>query len=107
MNELLNTGVPLISGLALGAFFFGGLWWTVRKGLTSDHPAALFLISQLSRMVATLVGFYFVADGKWQRVLLCLAGFLIARVVVTRLTRNAETSGSRPAKESDYASQPR
>ncbi len=107
MHELFNTAVPLIAGLALGAFFFGGLWWTVRKGLTSDHPATWFLVSQLSRMAVTLFGFYFVADGQWQRVLLCLAGFLIVRVVVTPISRIAESSQSTVAKETDHASQSR
>ncbi|WP_442510422.1 ATP synthase subunit I [Novipirellula sp. SH528] len=86
MNEIANNVVPLVVGLTLGAIFFGGLWWTIRNGLTSAHPASWFLVSHVSRMTVTLVGFYFVADGQWQRVLLCLAGFLFARIVVTRLT---------------------
>ncbi len=107
MNELVNNGVPLVAGLALGGIFFGGLWWTVRKGLTSDHPATWFLASQVSRMAVTILGIYFVAEGQWQRVLLCLAGFLLARVIVTRLSRIAATPRSHAAKETDYASQPR
>ncbi|QDV26442.1 ATP synthase subunit I [Aureliella helgolandensis] len=107
MNDLVNAGVPVVAGLALGAIFFGGLWWTVRSGLTSGHPATWFLVSHVSRMAVTLLGFYWVADGKWQRVLLCLAGFLIARVVVTQLMRSAESSRSHTTKETEYASQPR
>ncbi len=107
MNELVNAGVPLVAGLALGTIFFGGLWWTVRQGLTSDRPATWFLVSQVSRMAATLFGFYFVADGQWQRLLFCLAGFLVARVIVTRLSRIAESARSPAAKESDYASESR
>jgi len=34
-----------------------------------------------------LAGFYFVSGGHWERLLLCLLGFVIARVVVTWLTR--------------------
>lgn len=107
MSEAINTGIPLLVGMALGTFFFGGLWWTVRKGLTSDHPATWFLLSQLTRIAVAVLGFYFIADGQWQRVLVCLAGFLIARVVVTRLTRIPESSRPHSAKETDYASQPR
>ncbi|QDT06965.1 N-ATPase, AtpR subunit [Rubripirellula lacrimiformis] len=105
MNEITNTAVPLVAGLILGAIFFGGLWWTIRGGLTSDHPASWFLVSHFARMAVTLAGFYFVADGQWQRVLVCLAGFLIARVIVTRLTRIEESSGPRLGKESDHASE--
>ena len=35
MNEFLILAVALAAGLLLGAFFFGGLWWTVRKGASS------------------------------------------------------------------------
>jgi F1F0 ATPase subunit 2 len=44
-------------------------------------------------MGIALAGFYFVARGDWKKLLLCLLGFLIARVVVLRLTRpNKETN---------------
>ncbi len=107
MNELDKSGVSFVAGLALGTIFFGGLWWTVRKGLTSDHPATWFLVSQVSRMAVTMFGFYFVADGQWQRLLFCLAGFLVGRVIVTRLSRIAESVRSPAAKETDYASESR
>ncbi|QDS94428.1 N-ATPase, AtpR subunit [Roseimaritima multifibrata] len=107
MNEWVDSGIPVVAGLALGAFFFGGLWWTIRNGLTSEHPAAWFLVSHVVRLLVTLAGFYFVAQGEWQRVLLCLAGFMIARVIVTRLTRTAESSATHVVKEVEHASQSR
>ena len=33
----------LAAGLLLGAFFFGGLWWTVRKGVVVPTAGALVL----------------------------------------------------------------
>jgi hypothetical protein len=35
MNEILGLMPALIAGVLLGAMFFGGLWWTVRKGVSS------------------------------------------------------------------------
>jgi len=35
-------------------------------------------------------GFYFIARGHWERLLVCLLGFVVARLVVMRLTRTAE-----------------
>jgi F1F0 ATPase subunit 2 len=35
----------------LGTIFFGGLWWTIRKGISSKQPAALFFFSLLLRTV--------------------------------------------------------
>ena len=87
MTEFLILAVALAAGFLLGAFFFGGLWWTVRKGISSKRPAFLFLGSLLLRMSFVLVGFYFVGGGNWQRLLACLLGFIIGRFCVIRLTR--------------------
>ena len=37
------------AGALLGVFFFGGLWWTVQKGVASERPAFWFLGSLLVR----------------------------------------------------------
>jgi len=92
MNELLPLSLALLAGLLIGAVFFGGLWWTVRKGLPSKHAAWWFLGSALLRTGFALAGFYLVSQGDWRRVLSCLLGFTAARVMVTRLTRNGEES---------------
>ena len=85
MNELLTLALALVAGLLLGAIFFGGLWWTVRKGISSKQPAFWFLGSLLLRMGIALAGFYFVSGGQWRRLALCLVGFVMARLVIARL----------------------
>ena len=80
MNEILTLVLALAAGVLLGAIFFGGLWWTVRKGVSSERPALWFFGSLLLRMSITLAGFYFVARGHWERLLLCLLGFVMARL---------------------------
>lgn len=89
MNDSLLLVLAGLAGLLLGAIFFGGLWWTVRKGLTAKQPALWFLSSTLLRMGIALVGFYFVGRSDWKRLLACLAGFVVARFVVTWLTRDS------------------
>ena len=49
MNDILPLALALAAGLLLGAFFFGGLWWTVQKGVASERPALWFLGSLLLR----------------------------------------------------------
>ena len=90
INDGLSLGLALVTGALLGAIFFGGLWWTVRKGVSSERPALWFFGSLLLRTSITLAGFYFIARGHWERLLVCLLGFVMARLVVTRLTRTAE-----------------
>jgi F1F0 ATPase subunit 2 len=38
-------------------------------------------------MAVAVIGFYFVSHGDWRKLVACLAGFLLARIAVTRLIR--------------------
>ena len=88
MSDIPDLALALVAGLLLGTFFFGGLWWTVEKGISSERPALWFVGSLLLRTGVILAGFYFVAQNHWSRLVMCLLGFLIARLfVVKRLTR--------------------
>ncbi len=93
MNEALSLASALIVGVLLGAVFFGGLWWTVRQGVLSKQPVLWFLGSLLLRMCIVLLGFYFIFGDDWQRLLAGLLGLIIARIIVTRLTRVVDQPG--------------
>ena len=103
MSELLSLILPLVAGALLGMMYFGGLWWTVRKGISSNRPALWFLGSMLLRMSLTLAGFYIISGNRWERLLACLIGFVIARVVVTRLTLPSGENETRGAQEANHA----
>lgn len=92
MNEPLSQASALVAGVLLGAIFFGGLWWTVHYGVSSKQVALWFLCSMLLRTCMALLGFYFVLGGNWKRLLAGLLGFVIARLIATRLTRVVERS---------------
>jgi F1F0 ATPase subunit 2 len=103
MNEVLVLATPSAAGLLLGAFFFGGLCWTVKRGVSAQRPALWFLGSMLLRMSITLAGFYFVGHQSLKRLLLCLLGFVLARLIVQWLTcPRVELRGAR-ALETPYA----
>lgn len=87
MIDAMTLLLGWVAGLALGGLFFGGLWWSLQRALTSTRPALWFVGSFLVRTSLALTGFYFVGGSEWPRLLACLAGFIMARVVVTRLTR--------------------
>ncbi len=87
MSEVAALLLAWLAGGVLGGVFFGGLWWTVRQGLSAARPALWFFSSLLLRLSIVLAGFYLVARGHWQRLLVCLLGFVIARLVVTALIR--------------------
>ena len=103
MNEVLVLITAMAAGLLLGAFFFGSLWWTVIRGVSSPRPALWFFTSMLLRMSLTLPGFYFVGGEDWRRWLLCLLGFVLARLAVKWLTRPPVAPHNVRAAETIYA----
>ena len=103
MNETLTLALALAAGAGLGAIFFGGLWWTVRRGVSSKQPALWFAGSLLLRMSIALAGFYFIGLGHWERLLLCLLGFVLARFLVTRLTGPPVERPSSAGQEASHA----
>ncbi len=103
MDEPLTLVLAGVAGLLLGGFFFGGLWWTVRKGASSRRSALWFLGSFLLRTSLVLAGFYVVGGAHWQPLLACLLGFVMARPLVTRLTRSSEHRPIRRATETRHA----
>lgn len=100
MSEFSYVVLAVGTGVLLGAFFFGGLWWTVKKGVSFTHPALLFMGSMIIRIGVVLVGFYFVSCGHWERFLGCLVGFIIARIIVMRFTKPSTEKQKQSAKES-------
>jgi F1F0 ATPase subunit 2 len=87
MTESLKVGGAIFGGFALGTFFFVGLWWTVRRGVISAQPAFLFLCSMVLRTLVVMAGFYFLSGEDWRNILGSLAGFVLARLFVTRNAR--------------------
>ena len=103
MNETLTLVLACVAGGVLGTIFFGGLWWTIRKGVSSKQPALWLFGSMLLRMSIALAGFYFVSGGHWERLLACLLGFVLARLVVTWLTRSSGENQTRSTQEASHA----
>jgi F1F0 ATPase subunit 2 len=96
MAETLTLTLTLAwaGGGLLGAIFFGGLWWTVRKGVTSKQPALWFVGSMTIRMSLAVAGFYFVSCDDWRRLVACLLGFFVASLFAKRLTREEASRAS-------------
>ena len=93
MDEAWGLASALLAGVLLGGFFFCGLWWTVYQGVSAKKVALWFLVSMLLRTCVVMLGFYFVSGGNWKRLLAALLGFIIARLIVMRLTRISQRSG--------------
>ena len=99
MNEAPILATDLLAGVLRGAFFFGGLWWTIRMRSPSQWSGLLFAGSLLIRMAVAVTGFYLVSHGDWRKLVACLAGFLIARIAVTQLIRIPADKSARIIQE--------
>jgi F1F0 ATPase subunit 2 len=99
MNDALILAGDLLAGILLGTFFFGGLWWTIRKGSPSEWSGLWFSASLMLRMAVAVTGFYFVSHGEWRKLVACLAGFLLARIAVTRLIHLPPAKGTHILQE--------
>jgi len=105
MTGLLRLSLDFLAGLVLGAIFYGGLWWTVRR--ISAGAAGLWLVgSFLVRTLLALAGFYVVARGAWAGAAVWLAGFIVARIAVTRIVRLRPESAMRFAAGSGTGTAP-
>ena len=93
MNAMFLV-VSLLVGVLLGGFYFGGLWLTVRR-LPDSATAGLWLLgSFVLRTAVVLFGFFVVSDGRWERIVACLVGFLLARTVILRVSVGTSYAGS-------------
>jgi F1F0 ATPase subunit 2 len=82
--EIITLSLAALAGSLIGAIFFAGLWWTVQYGLKNKRPALLFMVSLFVRFGLALTGFYFVGGGHLERLVACLTGFIVSRLVIAR-----------------------
>lgn len=99
MNEALPLLLVFVAGILLGLFFFGGLWWTIRRGLRSQRPELWFIGSLLFRTLLVVGGFFWLASDDWRKLLACLTGFIAIRIVLLRLTRSESSKLTTPVEE--------
>jgi len=86
-NPTFQILLAFLAGTAIGGFFFGGLWWTVRRIATSERPACLTLASFVVRTALAVTAFYFVMGGHWERIASALLGVLLVRILMVRHLR--------------------
>jgi len=97
------TSSPLflgaIWGVLLGIFYFGGLWFTVRRVHRVRRPHRYLLTSFILRSSVTFIGFWLVLQHDPLQFLSALPFFILPRLVIGALL-------SRPARGEKYANQP-
>ncbi len=130
---VLWMGMVFLAGIGLGAVFFGGLWLTTRRfvqlsresgppqprrshrssemsreqqvsPLLSDLGGHLLVVlSFMARTALVVLGMFWLTRGDWRLVLVCLAGFLIARTVILRVVSNQVSRLSRNPPQGEWS----
>ncbi|MFT3855890.1 MAG: ATP synthase subunit I [Ilumatobacteraceae bacterium] len=93
-HETVMIFLVLVAGIGLGLFFYGGLWFTTRKALTMRYAQWTIFGSFMLRTGLSLGGMYALSGGDWKRLVLCLAGFVIGRLLVQRYTKEKGAAGN-------------
>jgi F1F0 ATPase subunit 2 len=101
MPEVMDIVMPaagFLVGSLLGAIYFGGLWWTVRKIHQSQRPLSLYFGSLFARLAVVLGGlFLMLKTCDWPALVAAMVGFLVVRAASVRFARQMSPEPS--AKE--------
>lgn len=93
MSPALGFALAFAAGVLLAIVYLAGLWVTVRHVQVSQHPLVWLATSLVARIALVLVAFYCIlGDGHWQRLVVALAGFLVARTIAIRRIRPRRTA---------------
>jgi F1F0 ATPase subunit 2 len=90
--NLFHLSVALFEGLLLGAGYFLSLWLTTQRLQSARHPWLLAILSFWARIGMAVTGLYFIMAGRPENLAAALAGFLLIRMLATRLVRRGEVS---------------
>lgn len=97
MTDWLRVVSAFAGGVAIGAAFFAGLWWTLALVLRRPAAAAWLGLSFLLRAALAVGGLWLLAGQDIVALAAAMAGFLLARVVATRrLGRDGSVAGGAP-----------
>lgn len=84
IDRFIILAAMLVVGFAVGILYFLGLWLTLSRYTGKEHFGSKLLVSFLIRLALAISVFYFFMQNDWQRLILLLIGFLIARQVMIR-----------------------
>ena len=104
-SDPVQLALSFVAGAIAGGLFFVGLWLTVQRLAVAQHPAGLVLFSFIVRVAIILGVLYLVGRDHIDRMLACLLGFLLARLVVMRVTGSRSESRPKSGKEVGSAPQ--
>jgi len=90
--NVLAISVRFVAGIALGLFFYGGLWLTVRQLQSpGTRPGSPSEVSGCDPPPWS-PGFLLVMNQRWEYALVCLAGFTAGRLALSKIMPPGRTA---------------
>ena len=87
MNEILYMALAYFRRPGVRNTLLWRALATMKKLITSKMAGLLFSGSFLIRAGIVMIGFYYSSLGHWQRLLICVLGFVVARFFVLHFTK--------------------
>ena len=97
--DMTLWGLAFLWGAALGFFYFGGLWLTLKAITRKSRPKRWLAISYAVRLAGALAGFWLVIQKDPGAFLFTFLAFFLVRIILTRTL--GHKSGGKP-----HAAQP-
>lgn len=96
MSGVLSSLIaPLIAGLVLGLAYCAMLWFAVSQLPKMRRPVLWLIGTAIPRLGVPLLGLYWIMDGRWERLVAGLAGFVTVRLLIQQWV-----TSSRPGRGS-------
>lgn len=73
-----------LGGAGCALFYYGGLWFTLRHVLHARHAALLVVLSFWARTAVVAATIFVLADGRLDRLAVCVVGLLVTRTLLLR-----------------------
>lgn len=78
-------GLAFLWGAALGLFYFGGLWLTLKAIPRKSRPKRWLWVSYAVRLSGALAGFWLVVRNDPGAFLFTFPAFFLVRIILTRV----------------------
>jgi F1F0 ATPase subunit 2 len=89
MTDLIEAAGRVVMaaglGVLLGLAFFGSLRWVVGRVIAARRPAVWMVGSAIVRVAVVVAALVVIGQGRWERMVAVLAGFLVGRSVALRI----------------------
>jgi F1F0 ATPase subunit 2 len=92
VTSITDLILAFMVGIGTGIFYFGGLFWTVRRIPRSKNPTVLMTASFVFRTAVAVACLFLIMGSTWQPIAVSLLGFIAIRMVIVERLKPAKAA---------------